>query len=851
MRLLLLIILCVIISVFPSNAQQNKDFATAPGSHFSTSGGRLFWMGANYRTEWNTPITVPVLKLDGLRPLRKGGGKQTKSLRVQDASGRQYSIRSIQKFITDKTLPGDLMSEAAADLVSDGVSASYPYASLSMQPLADAAGVPYGKVKLIYVPDDPALGEFRQEFGNMLATFEERLPDNVTKGYDTDEVADKLEKDNDNTVDQKALLTARILDMYVMDLDRHEDQWTWGANDNSNGGKTYFPIPKDRDQAFYINQGLIPGIARRKAFVPQLEGFKAKAHNINRFNFAARNLDRFFLNGLTEADWKKAVDEFIPKMTDQVIEKALAMQPAEIKTLPHNQRIIDILKERRNYLANDVMEYYRFLAEIVTVTASDKNEQFEITRNEDGSALVQVFKVGKDGQKDQKMYDRLFNGKETKEIRLFGFDGNDKFIINGTNDKIKVRMIGGGGADVFEKKAKGKGSAYVYDKDNGENKLNGKFKNLISNDSDVNKFERISYNYDKAAPGLAFGFNPDDGVFLGLTYRIIAHGFRKDPYKHSHTFYASHALSTSAWNFRYANEFISVLGKNADIVTDIDIKAPNNTTNFFGFGVNSIYDKTSDGKFRYYRARYNLADASLMIRERFNKKFTVSFGPTFQRFELDSSDNLNSKRFITNTAMNGLDPSTLYKTQMYFGGIVILELDARDNKVVPQKGIHWVTKVRHLSGTGSTPYNVTQFNSDFTFHINIVENRLTLANRSGGGINAGKGFEFYQAQYLGNEENLRGFRRNRFAGRSKLYNQTELRLKLADFRTYLFPGSMGVYGFYDIGRVWVKNDNQSKSLSGYGGGIWFSPLRRILLSIGYGISNEDKLATVGLGWKFN
>ncbi|MBK8606737.1 MAG: BamA/TamA family outer membrane protein [Chitinophagaceae bacterium] len=152
---------------------------------------------------------------------------------------------------------------------------------------------------------------------------------------------------------------------------------------------------------------------------------------------------------------------------------------------------------------------------------------------------------------------------------------------------------------------------------------------------------------------------------------------------------------------------------------------------------------------------------------------------------------------------------------------------------------------------GSTPYSVTQLNSDLTFHINIINNWLTLANRVGGGTNLGnKGFEFYQAQYLGNEENLRGFRRNRFAGKSKLYNQTELRLKLADFRTYLFPGAIGIYTFYDIGRVWVANDVQKKSASGYGGGLWVSPLRRIMLNIGYGVSNEDKLFTLGLGWKF-
>ena len=851
MRMLTLFILCLTVFILPSNAQET---ATAPGSHFSTSGTKKFWMGANYRTEWNTPVTVPVLSLKGLTPIKKGGGKQTKSLRVEDASGREFIIRSIQKFITDKTLPGDLQSEAAADLVSDGVSASYPYASLSMQPLADAVGVPYGKVKLVYVPDDAALGEFRKDFGGMLATFEERLPENVTKGYDTEEVAEKLEKDNDNQADQKALLTARILDMFVMDLDRHEGQWNWGAVDNANGGKTYFPIPKDRDQAFYINQGLIPGIARRKTFVPQLEGFKAKAHDIKRFNFAARNLDRFFLNALTAADWQKAVDDFIPKMTDQVIENALAMQPAEIRALPHNQSIITTLKERRQYMAEEVMQYYRFLAEEVTVTASDKHDLFDITRNDDGSMLVQVYKL-KDGQKADKKYERLFISGETKEVRLFGFDGDDKFVINGNNDKVKVRMIGGGGADVFEKTGGGRGSSFVYDKNNGENKLIGKFKNHMSNDSDVNSFERISYNYDKRAPGLAIGYNPDDGVFLGLTYKITSHGFRKDPYKATHTFYVSHALSTKAWNFRYSNEFIGVVGKNADITTDIDIKAPNNTTNFFGYGINSVYDKSQPGKFKYYRARYNRADANIMIRERFSPKFSISFGPTFQRFELDATDKFNAARFITQTGMlpgqNGLDATTLYKTQFYVGGVVAVELDTRDHKVVPHKGVNWITTARHLSGMGSTPYSVTQLNSDLAFYFNIINNWLTLANRVGGGINLGnKGFEFYQAQYLGNEEDLRGYRRYRFAGKSKLYNQAELRLKIANFRTYLFPGSIGIYGFYDVGRVWVKNDIQKQTVSGYGGGLWLSPLSRIMLTVGYGVSSEDGLLTIGLGWKF-
>ncbi|MGH2552938.1 MAG: BamA/TamA family outer membrane protein, partial [Chitinophagaceae bacterium] len=215
MRILLFLLGTFILSVLYTNvnAQVKGDSATVTGGKFNTSNSRISWMGANYRKEWNTPITVPVIFISkehgGLTPVKRGGGKQTKSLRLEDSKGRDFVLRSITKYITSKTLPGDLQSEAAADLVSDGVSASYPYAAISMAALSQAAGVPHGNPKLVYVGDDPKLGEYREEFANMFALFEERYPDSVKKGFDTDEVADKLQKDNDNNVDQLALLRVR------------------------------------------------------------------------------------------------------------------------------------------------------------------------------------------------------------------------------------------------------------------------------------------------------------------------------------------------------------------------------------------------------------------------------------------------------------------------------------------------------------------------------------------------------------------------------------------------------------------------------------------------------------------
>jgi hypothetical protein len=634
--------------------------------------------------------------------------------------------------------------------------------------------------------------------------------------------------------------------MFVMDLDRHEGQWEWAAIDKEKG-KQFYPIPKDRDQAFYTNQGVIPHIVQWAWLVPQLEGLKPKTKNIKRFNFAARNLDRFFLNRLTEQDWKAATEKFLSQMTDAVIAKAMAQQPPEIQHFS-TDRIVALLKERRNYLMADVMEYYRFLSEAVDITTSDKAELFEATRNEeDGSVLLQVYKFD-EGKAGDKLYERTFNAQDTREIRLYGFGGNDKFVVKGNNDKIKIRMIGGDGDDNFENTASSADGGIIYDEKRGNNTVTGKFNRKLSNDTIANYYNPIYYKYNQLIPFISVGYNPDDGVYLGGYLKMIHQGFRKTPYKNSHTITLNHALASKAFNFRYNAEFIGVIGMKTDLLFEADIKAPN-VPNFFGYGASTIYDKSKPGKFKYYRTRYNLGDLSLQLRRNISEKVIVTFGPTFQFYKMDSTDKNNRRRFIVQELPPGLDRATAFTKQSYIGGRFSLTIDTRDHKALPQKGIYWYSGVRHLSGLDDIKYEVTQVNSDFSFYIPIINKWLVLIDRVGGGHNFGD-FEFYQAQYLGNEDNLRGYRKFRFAGTSKFYNNVEMRLMLANFKTYLFPGSLGIYAFYDTGRIWADNDDSEKWLSGYGGGFWISPLRRIVLTITYAASKEDKIPMVGLGWKF-
>lgn len=841
----------VLLIVLPVSYCSAQDSASQAGGSFKTGGGKHFWMGKNYRQEWNTPVKAPVMRIStemgGLTPTKRGGGKQTKSLRLKDANGREYNLRSIKKFITAKTLPGDLESELARDLVADGVSASYPYSALSMPVLSEAAGVPWYRVKLVYIADDPALGEYREDFKDMLALFEHRLPDTVKKDYDTDEVAEKLKDDNDNEVDQLGLLKLRLLDMFVMDFDRHEDQWIWGAYDKDKG-KVFFAVARDRDQVFYINQGLLPGMASWPWLVPQLEGFKPEARNIKRFNFAARNLDRFFLNKLTEQDWKRAAEELVARMTDEVLERALRQQPKEIYAFS-GPSIVQTLKERRNHLVDEALEYYRWLSETVTVTGSDKHEQFMVTRNEDGSVLLEVFKITKEGEVAQKIYDRLFDPNVTEELRLYGFGGEDRFVVKGNNDKIKLRLIGGTGNDQFDSQVTSGQGGIVYDSTGENNQIKGSFTEKLRDDTLANHYNRLGYHYNTVAPFLSVNYNSDDGIYLGVSLRITRHGFRKEPYKNYHELTVNSAFATQAFRFRYYGEFISVFSRNSDVLADIDIKAPNNTTNFFGYGMGTTYVKSSPGKFRFYRARYDLGDVSLLLRHNFSKRVRLALGPTYQFYSLDPTDPKNSARYIVQTGSNGLDPTTLFAKQSYFGGRMNFDVDFRSHPVLPERGILWMTNLRYLNGLNNASYEVTQFNSEFSFYLSIIPKTLVIANRFGGGHNFGD-FEFYQAQYLGSEDNLRGYRKYRFAGRSKLFNQLEMRLRVSNFSTYLFPGMLGILAFIDNGTVWNGSTTGGSWATGYGGGFWISPLRRMVLTFTYAASKEDAMPLIGLGWKF-
>jgi outer membrane protein assembly factor BamA len=222
------------------------------------------------------------------------------------------------------------------------------------------------------------------------------------------------------------------------------------------------------------------------------------------------------------------------------------------------------------------------------------------------------------------------------------------------------------------------------------------------------------------------------------------------------------------------------------------------------------------------------------------------FGPSYQQVNL----NITPERFITDFAWQQTGDYSLFEAKTYGGLEFRYQLDTRDKASQPTKGFYVILGPGLYKGLGGGASDFNRISGEFSLYRTFrVPLRLTLANRVGGAKNYGTS-EFFQANRLDGTTNLRGYRQNRFAGGSSFYNNTEVRLKLLTFQTYLFPGSLGILGFHDVGRVWEKNEISKKWHNGYGGGVWISPVNMIVLSAEFAISEESRMPLLRAGFLF-
>jgi len=820
----------------------------APQYNEVSNGHRKIW-GEHYRKIWATPVALKVFKINqqngGLTIIKKGGGQQTKSLRLQDSNGKQWVLRTIQKN-PEMALPPNLRATIAKTIIQDQISAANPFAPLAVPILADAIQVPHANPKILFVPDDPALGIYRGEFANTICIFEEREP-GAEETLSTIKVMEKLEEDNDNRVDQKAVLRARMLDLLIGDWDRHEDQWRW-KQEKIKKKTIYSPIPRDRDQVFYINTGIIPSIASRKWLLPKFQGFSSTVRDVNGFMYNGRYFDRSFLNELERTEWEEVILKIQSSITDEVINQSVRQLPDTIFKLIGNTLINDLIS-RRNNLLKTGLTYYSFLSKAIDVPASDKRDLFRVDTKPDGDAIITLQKIKKDNSAGDTIYRRTIEKETTKEVRLFGRGDKDGFVANGNyKPGFKIRMIGGGSVDSFYvSHSTASAQLLIYDRSDKENKYPKRGALLrTSKDENVNQYDSRSFRYDRLAPLATFAINLDDGLMLGAGGVYTKYGFRREPFAARHSLLVGKALATNASFLRYKGDITNVIG-HADLDMYFNMAAPNNTVNFFGVGNETTSKRISDAGIRYYRTRYNLVDMQVKLKWSLSKHFKIFAGPAAQFFNMNLDDNIG--RFIIEYAQQQND-SSLFGQKTFVGGVFGYEVDTRNNTMLPTRGIYWRTSVVSMQQVVKSSNRFTQIRTDMSMYLSFSRNpKIVIAHRIGGGTSFGEP-QFFQMFSIGGEGHLLGYRKYRFTGNSMMYDNVELRFKLFDFASFLFPGTVGLVAFNDVGRIWATNEESSKWYWGFGGGFYIIPAQTIVVTALAGYSEEGVLPYINMGFRF-
>ncbi|MEP6675421.1 MAG: BamA/TamA family outer membrane protein [Ferruginibacter sp.] len=802
--------------------------------------------GTNYRKEWNTPVAYKVFDINtekgGFKITGIGGGKQTKTLKLIDKKGREWALRTIDKD-PQEAIPENLRGTFAQDIVQDLISAAHPYAPLTVPILANATGVNGASPEFFYVPDDRSFGSYRTLFAKKICMLElrEANPDNDSKS--SFKVFNKMRDDNQKTVDQEAVLSARLLDMLIGDYDRHFDQWKWMEADTGKG-KIYVPIPKDRDQVFFNSNGFLVNVLSSR-YIPVLKGFRKEFKNINRWNTVAKDFDRLFLNNINESKWTAISKRFVENLPDSVIQKAVLQLPPEIYAI-RGKLITANLISRRNALEKETLKYYHFISKKVQVLGSNKNEYFHLYPVHDSVRLDVFSYTAKDT--NFLLYSRVFDPKVTRELLLFGFGGDDVFKIDeNIKNRIKIRIIGGRGLDSFIVKSPVK--TFVYDNIKEKNVLikGGRTKDRIDANVSANNYDIRGFKYDQVNyPKIALGYNVDDKLFVGTGFSIRKFGFRKEPYASDQKFSALAALSKKAYQFSYSGEFVNFY-RNNTLVINSKLTEPA-LNNFFGFGNNTVIDKTKD--IAFYRVRYDEAHLDLLIKKKPFDKLSISIGPTVYHYWNKFDD--NKSYILSNPALVSLDSASVYKQKTYVGGIIDLEFNNLNSELFPTRGVSLTTRFTSMFPVQGSSYSLNKLEGNMTIYASLKDpTRVVTILKIGGGHIFNDKFEYFQAMTIGADNNLRGFRKTRFSGQSSAYSSLEFRIKVLNGKSYILPGQVGLIAFGDAGKVWYNGANSNKIHTAYGGGLYFVPFNMVIVSAAMAFSTEERLFNFSLGTKLN
>lgn len=819
--------------------QGANEITIIPGKQYASGSLHKFFFGKHWRDLWTTPIKIEVIDLrkfaGGLTPTKKGGGLQSKSLRLRGEDGNEYKFRLIDKNPVS-SLPKELQRSIYADVIQDQVSIGIPASSLIVYPLMKSTGILSPEPEIFFMPYDSKLSFFQSDFGGQAGVIEinpragkEGLKnfENANKVVNGFEIFEKTEKDNDEQVDAAEFLKARLMDAFIGDRDRHSDQWQW-AGYETDGKRIWKPIPRDRDYAFAKYDGAFPFVST--LLVHSLVSFNEDYPSMLELTWSGRHLDRRYLNSLDKKVWDSVAYFLISNLSDSVIADAVRQMPPEM-FYKEGKNLIKTLKSRRDKLKAASDEFYKVYSKVIDVYGSNKNEIAEVNSINDKEVEIKIYKKDKQtgAKKGKPFFERKFYSQYTNEIRLNMLNGKDDIIVKGkSGNDLLLRVITQDGYDDFENESDMKIKLY----DNGSKIKIKSSESIYYNDDKIfiPKKPELRYEppledrYGFIAYTPVFNYNTDDGFILGFGPNYTQFGFRANPYLYYLQATGAYATKSSDYDFRFYGDFYKVIHKAR---LQFFLKASELDFNrYYGFGNETIRnEELAEENFYKTNQQDYFIKPIVSLNISTHSKINFSFKYDYSNVTINPDELVGIQ-----------NPYGTGKHSTFSIGCGVSYL-VKDNPVFPRKGFGANFEAVYCPAILNNQNNFGIVTADAINYLNfkfITNNTLLL--RAGGELIMGS-YPFYFGAKLGGLRNLRGFSRERFLGDGLVFGQSELRIGIASINLF-FPSRIGISAMSDIGRVFLKGEDSQKWHSTYGGGVWINIVNTIILNFTAAVSPE-------------
>ncbi len=840
---------------FAAAAEKRQVIAGRP-EYNQHSGFYRFQFGSGYRDLWTAPFEVEVLDLKsyagGLTPVRQVGSMQSIGLSLKGADGKTYTFRMLDKDPT-KILPLEWQNSWPAKIFQDQTMAQHPGNNLIVPALAEAAGVPHTTPIYVWMPDDPALGEFRKTFANKAGMIDE-YPLPATDGAPgflgaTDILSSgklwERWKAGEGWVDTQALLRARMFDIFIGDWDRHNGQWRWMRLPDRPG---YVPLPEDRDQALSHYSGVV--LSRARDYNPRFLEWRADYDNLEGILLQGREVDRWLLTGQDRQAFLGAARDVQGRLTDAAIDDAVRRLPPEWYA-KRGQRLAQDLKKRRDLLPQVAEAYYRDLSRRPDVHGTDQADLVRVEHQDDGSLVLELALADAQGGARPPYFRRRFLPAETKEVRLYLHGGDDRFTSQGRRrGGPTLRVAVGGGGDRLDDSAGGGTRFYdvtssdTVQKGAGTSVSTAVWTPVFQKPEETPWLARKDFGTLTTTQPLIW-WEPDPGVVLAGTLTHYRYGFRKQPYSSLHTLGLEYKTRRTAIRAYYNGDF---RWSRPGLYNSLELWVDGaRNYNFYGFG----NDTSSEGSTDFFESDQEVVYAfpSLVSWESQKRRVRLQVGPEFKY----ARNKAAGDTFIAQTQPYGFGDFA------QVGGRLSLDVDTRGRTLSPgatSQGLGSMKRPETGVALKLDGYYYPEA-ADVTSSFGAVDgwlgaywgaaSWLTLAVRAGGRYTSGT-YPWHEAAFLGGSDNVRGYRRNRFAGDSSFFGNAEARLSLATVNIFL-PLRFGVFGLYDTGRVWVEGETSDTWHPAYGGGIF---LRDLVLqtSVDASVAHGDEGNRYYVGFNF-